>query len=117
MEAKVIKVKHRKGSETFPDWMKYEVTLLNKDGSTEVIPAYGKDLQHALNRIVKSRRAEVLESKTKNIPTEVWVALVFVYVTLISLPTVNQQSPLWLISGLLGLGVVFFGLRTFFRNR
>jgi hypothetical protein len=117
MEAKVIKVKHRKSSETFPEWMKYEVTLLNKDGSTEVIPAYGKDLQHALSRIVKGRRVEVIEKKTKNIPTEVWVALVFLYIALISIPAEVQSNPLWLIFGLVGLGVVFFGLRTFFRNK
>ena len=49
MKQKVIDVKYRKGSETFPDWLKYEVTILNEDGTTDLIPAYGKDLQDALS--------------------------------------------------------------------
>tara|TARA_R110001606_G_C15106010_1_gene620323 strand:+ start:308 stop:658 length:351 start_codon:yes stop_codon:yes gene_type:complete len=116
MESKVIKVEHRKSSESFPEWMKYEITLLNEDGSKELIPAYGRDLQHALSRIVKTKRVESIKHKTNKIPMEVWVGLVFAYVTLITLPTVNQQNPLWLVSGLFGLGLVFFGLKMFFKK-
>ena len=39
---KVLNVTYRKDSNTFEDWMKYEVEILNEDGSTEKIPAYGK---------------------------------------------------------------------------
>jgi hypothetical protein len=42
MKQKVINVKYRKSSDKFPNWMKYEVTLMSEDGTTETIPAYGK---------------------------------------------------------------------------
>ena len=49
MKQKVINVSYRKDSNKFEDWMKYEIEILNEDGSKELIPAYGKDLQDALS--------------------------------------------------------------------
>jgi hypothetical protein len=63
MKQKVINVKYRKSSDKFPNWMKYEVTLMGEDGTTELIPAYGKDLQDALSRVVHDRKAEKVVSK------------------------------------------------------
>jgi len=80
MKQKVINVSYRKDSNTFPEWMKYEVTLLNEDGSTTKIPAYGKDLQDALSRVVHDQKVEKLEQKTKRIPDLVWVVLWFGYI-------------------------------------
>ena len=42
MKKKAIHVEYRKTSESFPDWMKYEVTILQEDGKTVKVPAYGK---------------------------------------------------------------------------
>ena len=81
MKRKVIEVKHRKGSDSFPEWMKYEITLLNEDGSTEKIPAYGKDLQDALSRVVHDSRVQKIQKRTKRIPSTVWVILWFGYIT------------------------------------
>jgi len=58
MKQKVIDVKYRKDSTQFPKWMKYEITLLNEDGSTDKIPAYGKDLQDALSRVVHDKKVQ-----------------------------------------------------------
>lgn len=69
---KVINVAYRKDSETFPDWMKYEVELLNDDGTTETIPAYGKDLQDALSRVVHDSKVEKVAKVVDKIPTFVW---------------------------------------------
>ena len=77
---KVINVTYRKDSNTFPDWMKYEVEILNEDGTTNKIPAYGKDLQDALSRVVHDQKVEKLEQKTKRIPDIVWVMLWFGYI-------------------------------------
>ena len=107
MKAKVIKVDYRKESESFPDWMKYEITLLNEDGSEELIPAYGKDLQHALSRVVKSRKVE----KVRKIPLEVWVAAVLLYMTAISIPATETKNPLWVVGGLVGLFAIVLGYR------
>ena len=107
MKSKVIKVDYRKESESFPDWMKYEITLLNEDGSEELIPAYGKDLQHALSRVVKSRKVE----KVRKIPLEVWVAAVLLYMTAISIPATETKNPLWVVGGLVGLFAIVLGYR------
>lgn len=80
MKQKVISVEFRKDSNTFPDWMKYEVTILNEDGTTQKIPAYGKDLQDALSRVVHDKKVEKIEKKTKRIPDLVWTVLWFGYI-------------------------------------
>ena len=113
MKAKVIKVDYRKESESFPDWMKFEITLLNEDGSEEVVPAYGKDLQHALSRVVKSRKVE----KVKKIPQEVWILLTFLYVTMISIPANLTKNPMWVILGLAGMAALLFGFKLYLTNK
>ena len=80
MKRKVLNVSYRKDSDTFNDWMKYEVEILNEDGSLEKIPAYGKDLQDALSRVVHDQKVEKLEQKAKRIPDLVWVVLWFGYI-------------------------------------
>ena len=80
MKQKVINATYRKDSDTFPDWLKYEFELLNEDGTTEMIPAYGKDLQDALSRVVHDKRVVAVEKRTKRIPDIVWVVLWFGYV-------------------------------------
>lgn len=69
---KVINVTYRKDSETFPQWMKYEVEILNEDGTTELIPAYGKDLQDALSRVVHDSKVEKVSKVVDKVPTLVW---------------------------------------------
>jgi len=80
MRRKVLNVTYRKDSRTFDDWMKYEIEILNEDGSIEKIPAYGKDLQDALSRVVHDSRVEKLEKRAKRIPDVVWIVLWFGYV-------------------------------------
>lgn len=80
MKQKVINATYRKDSQTFPDWLKYEVELLNEDGSIDKIPAYGKDLQDALSRVVHDQRVDKVEKQTRRIPDLVWVILWFGYI-------------------------------------
>ena len=80
MKQKVINVTYRKDSQTFPKWMKYEVEILQEDGTTQLIPAYGKDLQDALSRVVHDNRVDKVESKVKRIPDLVWAILWFGYI-------------------------------------
>lgn len=80
MKQKVINAEYRKDSNTFPTWMKYEVTILNEDQTTETIPAYGKDLQDALSRVVHDKKATKLEAKAKRIPSILWIVLWFGYI-------------------------------------
>jgi hypothetical protein len=62
--AKAIHAELRKESSTFDGWLKYEVTVEHQDGTQEQIPAYGRDLQDALSRVVHDRKVQHLV-KTK----------------------------------------------------
>ena len=80
MKRKAIQAELRKESQTFDGWLKYEVTIQNEDGSIEKVPAYGKDLQDALSRVVHDEKVVKLEKRTKRIPDIVWVILWFGYI-------------------------------------
>lgn len=80
MEKKAIKVEYRKVSESFPEWLKYEITVLKENGEIEKIPAYGKDLQDALSRVVHDEKVEVINKKTKKIPFLFWIVLWVSYI-------------------------------------
>lgn len=106
MRKKAIRVEYRKDSESFPKWLKYEITVLNEDGTTEKIPAYGKDLQDALSRVVHDERVEKIQTKTSLIPWWIWSIFYFTYMSTISILSVEKNSPEILIFGL--FGTIFF---------
>jgi hypothetical protein len=122
MKRKVLNVTYRKDSMTFDDWMKYEIEILNEDGSIEKIPAYGKDLQDALSRVVHDSKVEKLEKKAKRIPDIVWIVLWFGYILGWTMLT-YEVSPYGKFNGvyfILGIGLITsFTLRAqaWFRKR
>jgi len=122
MKQKVINVTYRKDSKTFPDWLKYEVELLNEDGSTSKIPAYGKDLQDALSRVVHDQKVEKIEKQTKRIPDLVWIILWFGYMLGWTMLT-YEVSPydhfdgLFFISGIALITGVTVWAKAWFRKR
>jgi|TARA_B110000908_G_scaffold128361_1_gene150728 hypothetical protein len=117
MGGKVIKVDYRKQSESYPDWMKYEITLLNKDGSEETIPAYGKDLQHALSRVVKSRKVQRIKNIPSKIPQEVWILLLFSYIAFISSKIIETSNPLWAALGLPIAILIILGVKIYLTRK
>lgn len=121
MKQKVINATYRKESKTFPDWLKYEVTLLNEDGSTETIPAYGKDLQDALSRVVHDKKVVEVEQKTKRIPDIVWLVLWFGYmfglIELTYLISDKTWNGLFFISGVAVVTFAVLRAKSWFRMR
>ena len=85
MKRKAIHAQLRKESKTFDGWLKYEVTIQNPDGTTEKVPAYGKDLQDALSRVVHDEKVEKINRKVKVIPWWGWAIAWFGYLGFISL--------------------------------
>ena len=77
---KVINVTYRKDSISFNEWMKYEITLIDEQGERQVIPAYGKDLQDALSRVVHDKKVVEVEKRVRRIPEIIWVILWFGYI-------------------------------------
>jgi len=121
MKQKVINAEYRKDSNTFPDWMKYEVTILNEDGTTQKIPAYGKDLQDALSRVVHDKKVKQIESKAKRIPDLVWAVLWFGYIfgwTMMTLQvSSNEYKGLLFLAGIALITSLTLRLKIWFRLR
>lgn len=101
---KVINVTYRKDSETFPKWMKYEIELLNEDGTTEKIPAYGKDLQDALSRVVHDTKVETVSKFVDRVPTFVWPIAWMSVMAILGLRIIENQHKFgdW-------VGLIFIG--------
>ena len=122
MKQKVINATYRKDSNTFPDWLKYEFELLNEDGTTSKIPAYGKDLQDALSRVVHDKRVVEVEKRTKRIPSIIWVVLWFGYIlgltelTMAS-NTTNVEKSIIFVSGMTFVTGAVLWARAWFRMR
>lgn len=117
MKKKAIKVEYRKDSESFPKWLKYEITILNEDGTTDKVPAYGKDLQDALSRVVYDERVEKIQSKTSLIPWWIWSIVYFAYISTISILSVEKNSPEILIFGLFGTILFIVGFNKLMTKR
>lgn len=107
MKAKVIDVHYRKDSESFPKWMKYEITLLYEDGTTEKIPAYGRDLQDALQRVVHDHKVEKISEKIEKVPLAVWLLLWFTYIGILVSVYYTTHNHWVVLGGIFGIaGVV-----------
>lgn len=122
MKQKVINVHYRQDSKDFPDWMKYEIEILNEDGTTEMIPAYGKDLQDALSRVVHDKKVDRVKQKTRRIPDTVWVLLWFGYILGWTMLT-YEVSPyhgfdgIFFIGGIALITAITIWAKTWFRTR
>ncbi|GEM_PF-1618128 len=81
----------RKESHKFDGYLKYEVTIKDKNGNLEVVPAYGKDLQDALGRVVHDDRVMKLETSIiKKVPLNGWVVAWFLGLALITTSMCNS---------------------------
>lgn len=70
-----IKAEWERDSNSAPGFNKYFITIREVDGTINKMPAYGRDMQDALSRLVKTERAEKLAETTERIPDYVYVLL------------------------------------------
>ena len=64
---RAIKCEFVEKSKTSPGYLKYEVTICEKDGTIYKEPAYGVDMQSAIARLVNQERTVKVEKQiTKN---------------------------------------------------
>lgn len=117
MKQKVINVTYRKDSESFPEWMKYEITILNEDSTTQVIPAYGKDLQDALSRVVHDRKVGVLKEATEKISTNLWLAGWFGYLAILVSVYWKTGNPWIYVSGIFSVPLFILGVNLWSKNK
>ena len=88
-------------SKTSPGYYKYQITIREVDGSEHIVPAYGKDMQDAIERLIWNERIESVAEKKSTIP--IFVGLGLSIVILSGVLSVENDNPLWLLGG---LGVV-----------
>ena len=93
-------------------WLKYEVTIEEKDGSTSRIPAYGKDLQDALSRVVHDEKVKTIEERVINkVPETGWAFAWFLGMCLLVILGYNVVP--YNYTGYLVIGIVLtYGLMT-----
>jgi hypothetical protein len=97
-------------SKTSPGYVKYRITIREVDGTEHIVPAYGKDLQDAIERLLWTERVETVMDK--KLTTPIFVVLGLLIVGLSGYLSVKENTPLWL---LLSIGTV--GLTALLVNR
>tara|TARA_B110000858_G_C17406731_1_gene294902 strand:- start:72 stop:461 length:390 start_codon:yes stop_codon:yes gene_type:complete len=123
VKPKAIHARLRHESNTFNGYLKYEVTIENPDGSTEIVPAYGKDLQDALSRVVHDEKVMKVKPIVDKIPQGVWVILWFIGIGAYTGIIFESQAILkdWIgviyITGIVGLTVTILSVRNWFKLR
>ena len=70
-----IRAEWERDSNSAPGFNKYFITIRDVDGTETRVPAYGRDMQDALSRLVKTERAEKLAEATEKVPDFVYVLL------------------------------------------
>ena len=85
-------------SKTSPGYFKYQVTIMELDGSIEIVPAYGRDMQDAIERLLWNERIESVADKKATLPILVTLCLSIVALSGVLSATLNQ--PIWIASGL-----------------
>ncbi len=55
-------------SKSNPGYLKYQVTIQEKDGTVHKQPCYGKDMQDALSRLINRERTVKVEKKMERNP-------------------------------------------------
>ena len=65
---RAIKCEFVEKSKTSPGYLKYEVTICEKDGTIHTEPAYGVDMQSAIARLVNQERTVQIAKKVFSNP-------------------------------------------------
>tara|TARA_Y100000385_G_scaffold263957_1_gene296932 strand:- start:588 stop:986 length:399 start_codon:yes stop_codon:yes gene_type:complete len=118
---KAIHAELRKESKSFDGWLKYEVTIKNPDNTTEIVPAYGKDLQDALSRVVHDQKVERIIPTIKKVPIAIYVIFWFIIIGLSTTMLIEHQEEFGDFVGLVFIGAMltittfFIGISNYFK--
>ena len=109
-----IQAEWQRDSESAPGFNKYFITIREIDGTEVRVPAYGRDMQDALSRIVKRERTEKLVETTERIPDFVYVLLFLGTLGVGATLSTTADNPLYFAvgAGALVLLVGLYLLRT-----
>ena len=105
---RAIECKFVEKSKTNPGYLKYEITICEKDGTIHKKPAYGIDMQSAIARLVNQERTVSVEKKLYNNPFAVfllWIA-VMVWPLAAGLATDSPHMILYSFGGIMVLTIL-----------
>jgi len=81
-------------SKTSPGYFKYVITIRETDGSKHKVPAYGKDMQDAIERLVWSERVDKVNDKTITI---IILSLFLSSIIIGGILSTTLNSPIWIL--------------------
>ena len=121
-QKKVTNVMYRKESKTFDDWMKYEIEITSSDGYVEIIPAYGKDLQDALSRVVHDGKVKAIEKEVINkVPVTGWAIAWFLGLSVLILTgyvvTDHKNTGWWILGTIVTYAFMTLSINNWFTLR
>lgn len=87
-------------SKTSPGYFKYQFTILELDGTKHEVPAYGKDMEDALERLVWVERTE---KKPFNI---IVISALLTVIIVPSIIAALTSNPFWVL-GALGMAITY----------
>ena len=79
-------------------YFRYNITIRETDGTEHIVPAYGKDLQDAIERLIWIERVEKI-TKPKAV-TIIFAIILFSIIVLSGVLGVINNNPLWVAGGL-----------------
>jgi hypothetical protein len=86
-----------------PGYYRYNITIKEKNGTTYDVPAYGKDMQDAIERLIWSERVDKVSKNRLSLPI-----FVILWLNTIIIPGVisAQTNNYWWIVGAIGFSVL-----------
>ena len=95
-------------SDIDPKYFRYEVTIQEANGDVHKAPAFGRDMQDALSRLVWNERTEAV---TKFADKKPWMQMVpmlslFFVLGIFAIQSKTHNDPIWILAGLGTLGAI-----------
>lgn len=103
-------------SKTSPGYFKYVITIREKDGSEHKVPAYGKDMQDAIERLIWTERVDKVNDKTITI---VVISLFLSSIIVGGVLSATFNTPIWILGSMglsLILGFIFHQVDKYFNK-
>ena len=91
-----------------PGYCKYDITIAELDGTVHTEPAYGKDMQDALSRLMNTERTVKIEKKLERNP----FIFFCIWMAVMAIPVIvgDMHDTPWFILYLFGCFAALFAL-------
>ena len=111
---RAVKCEFVEKSKTSPGYLKYEVTICEKDGTIHKQPVYGRDMQSALNRLINKELTYKFEKKLETNTGLIFIA----WLAIMVIPVIffeTQNTP-WMLLYTFGTIIVLMAIATLWYN-